>query len=169
MNDEQLFRLLEEVTGCGRIRCFRGRVYRMLPGPEFYHGWHDDVAGSRLAAMSINLSGEAYRGGVLQIREAGSKRILQEVANPGAGDAVVFRVSRQLEHRINEVEGCVPRTALAGFFESEPDYRTVFRGVMSDLGGLQGSRPGSSDRGEVCEVQRGTVRSRRTLDRAGLT
>jgi hypothetical protein len=149
VNDERLFRLLEEVTGCGRIGCFRGRVYRMIPGPEFYHGWHDDVAGSRLAAMSINLSGEAYRGGVLQIREAGSKRILQEVANPGAGDAVVFRVSRQLEHRITEVEGCVPRTALAGFFESEPDHRTVFHAVMSDLGVVHGSRWDATDQEEA--------------------
>jgi hypothetical protein len=47
-----------------------------------------------------------------------TKEILHEVHNNGLGDALLFRVSPELEHRVQGVEGDVPKTALAGWFVS---------------------------------------------------
>ena len=53
--------------------------------------WHDDDGDGRMVALSLNLSTNGYRGGVLQIRDKQSGEILHEVANTGFGDAIVFR------------------------------------------------------------------------------
>jgi hypothetical protein len=76
------------------------------------------------------LSTDVYEGGVLQIRRAGSQQILCEAHNTGFGDALVFRVDTGLEHRITPVEGNVPKTAMAGWFKSKPEARSLFaRGI----------------------------------------
>ena len=68
---------------------------------------------------------EIYQGGVLMIREGETKRILTELTNTGFGDAILFSVDANLEHRVSDVEGTAAKTALAGWFESEPDYRML--------------------------------------------
>jgi hypothetical protein len=123
LNDPALFELLQNITGCGRIGRFYGRVYRMVPGAGHYDSWHDDAFDNRMITISINLSRKFYRGGLLQIRERKSKRFLHEVANTGFGDAIVFRVDRGLEHRVTDVEGDVEKVALSGWFVPWPDYR----------------------------------------------
>ncbi len=55
-NDANLFRFVEAVTGCGAIGSFQGTVYRMIPGVHGLDSWHDDLHGSRIAALTINLS-----------------------------------------------------------------------------------------------------------------
>lgn len=131
MNSPKLLRLIEQITGCAAITCFNGRIYRRLPSPEYYQRWHTDVAeDGRLVAVSINLSTSVYEGGVLQIRWAGSQQILCEPHNTGFGDALVFRVDAGLEHRITPVEGDAPKTAMAGWFKSKPEARSLFaRGI----------------------------------------
>jgi 2OG-Fe(II) oxygenase superfamily len=123
LNDPALFDLLQNITGCGRIGRFYGRVYRMVPGAGHYDSWHDDAFDDRMITISINLSREIYRGGVLQIRERKTKRMLHEVANTGFGDAVVFRVDGALQHRVTDVEGEVEKVALSGWFVPWPDYQ----------------------------------------------
>jgi hypothetical protein len=100
-------------------------VYRVAPGYGHYDSWHDDIVGDRMVAMSVNLSTEIYSGGLLQIREKQSKRIVQEVANVGFGDGVVFRLDDSLQHRITDIKGEVPKTAFAGWFQSRPDFLTL--------------------------------------------
>src|SRR5688500_2015065 len=56
LNDQSLFRLIQELTGCGHIGCFEGRFYRMLPEAGHYDSWHTDFSGHRLVAFSVNLS-----------------------------------------------------------------------------------------------------------------
>lgn len=51
--------------------------------------------------------------------------ILTELENTGFGDAILFRVDKNLEHRVSELQGSAAKTALAGWFESEPDYRAL--------------------------------------------
>ena len=127
MNSPQLFRLIEQITGCTGIACFNGRIYRRSQSPEHEQRWHTDVAADgRVVAVSINLSTEVYRGGVLQIRRAGSQDILCEARNTGFGDALIFRVDPELEHRITPVEGDVPKTAMAGWFKTKPEARALF-------------------------------------------
>ena len=99
----------------------------MVPGAGHYDSWHTDASQARMVAMSVNLGTDPYRGGRLQIRDADTRRILHEVANVGDGDAVLFRISRQLAHRVTPVEGTVAKTALAGWFRAEPDYQRLMR------------------------------------------
>jgi hypothetical protein len=80
--------------------------------------WHDDTSDGRLLAMSINLSPRGYQGGVFQMRESKSHWTLMEIANTGLGDALLFRVSSDLQHRVTEVQTGEPRTAFAGWFHS---------------------------------------------------
>jgi hypothetical protein len=70
--------------------------------------------------MSINLSLEEYQGGELQIRETRSGKIVSEIANTGLGDAVLFPISPELEHRVLPVRGDRAKIAFAGWFRAEP-------------------------------------------------
>jgi len=135
LNNAQLFRIIEQITGCGHIGCFRGRIYRNLPGTNHHVAWHTDLNKTRLVALTINLNTEPYQGGVLTIREAKTGRILSELTNSGFGDSILFRIDQRLEHRVSDVEGRVAKTALAGWFESGPDYRTLLaEGIARSLG-----------------------------------
>lgn len=127
MNDERLFQLIQDLTGCDRIHCFEGRVYRLNPGPEHHDSWHNDMGENRLVGFSINLSREAYSGGVLQIRERDSGEIVREVPNTGCGDAIIFRLAPGLQHRLTEIEGQTSKTAFAGWFRARPDFSALLR------------------------------------------
>jgi hypothetical protein len=63
-NNADLFRIIRQITGCSRIGCFGGRVYRMLPGSDHHSRWHSDALEHILIGLSINLSSEVYSGGV---------------------------------------------------------------------------------------------------------
>lgn len=127
MNDEKLFQVIQEVTRCYRIGCFEGRVYRVNPGPDHHDSWHNDIGDDRLVGMSINLSRETYGGGVLQIRDHDSGEIISEAPNTGPGDAIVFRLSRDLQHRVTEVNGKTSKTAFAGWFRAQPDFSSLLK------------------------------------------
>ena len=124
-NDPRLFQLVQQLTGCDRIGCLIGRVYRMVPGSGHYDSWHSDTILHRLIGVSINLSNETYEGGVFQLRDASSKKILCQAANTGAGDAIMFRIADPLEHQITAVTGTASKTAFAGWFKSEPEFRSL--------------------------------------------
>jgi hypothetical protein len=127
MNDKKLFQIIQDVTQCDPIGCFEGRVYRVNPGRGHHDSWHDDVGEHRLVGMSINLSRRAYSGGTLQMRDRISGEIVSEVPNAGIGDAVIFRLSDRLQHRITDVEGTTSKTAFAGWFSSQPNFLSILR------------------------------------------
>ena len=102
-NDPVLFALIDELTGCGAIGCFEGRVYRMVPGEEHHDSWHSDVGEDRLVALSVNLGREPADGGLLQIRRADSPSLVAEVENRTPGDAVLFRIDPAYRHRVGPV------------------------------------------------------------------
>src|SRR5690349_20658471 len=81
----------------------------------------DDVDG-RLIAMSLNLSQRDYDGGVFELRERRSSRILTTIHNTGFSDATLFRISDRLAHQVTAVVGEHPKTAFAGWFHADkPD------------------------------------------------
>jgi hypothetical protein len=121
-NNPKLFGAIERITGCGRIGCFAGRVYRMVPGSGHHDSWHSDTIEHRLIGMSLNLSTAVYAGGVFQLRDSRTKQLLCELPNIRSGDAILFRIAGWLQHRITSVEGAAAKTAFAGWFKSEPDY-----------------------------------------------
>jgi hypothetical protein len=134
-NNSLLFSLIESVTGCGHVGSFRGNVYRFLPGTAHGDTWHSDMALHRIVAASVNLGTAAHNGGVLQIRDCRRGQILQEIANTGCGDAVVFRLADHLEHRVTGLDGPVPRIAFAGWFHSEPDFSSRLKSLAGSESG----------------------------------
>jgi len=127
VNDEKLFQIIQDITQCAKIRCFEGRVYRVSAGQGHHDSWHNDIGDHRLVGMSINLSAEIYAGGVLQLRERDSGEIVSEVPNALPGDAIIFRLSDQLQHRITEVEGNFAKTAFAGWFKAQPPFLSLLK------------------------------------------
>lgn len=127
VNDPVLFETIEAITECPPIGCYRGRVYQMAPGAGHETGWHSDVSGGRMVTMSINLSGDTFEGGALQIREVETGRLLFEKRNTGPGDAVIFQIDPRFEHRVLPLEGTVARSAYAGWFLKEPNYASMLR------------------------------------------
>ena len=133
MNSQIMFDTVQRITGCGKIGMFQGRVYRMLPASDHYDTWHDDLVFNRMVALSINLTHKPYSGGTVQFRDRESEQMLNEIHNTGLGDAVIFRLAPFLQHRVTPVEGSVPRTAFAGWFESEPDFRSWLEEEQSSI------------------------------------
>jgi 2-oxoglutarate-Fe(II)-dependent oxygenase superfamily protein len=136
-NDLKLFDLVQKITSCGPVGCFRGRVYKLIHDPAHILDWHNDFnEPGRLIAMSLNLSMAPFRGGILQIRQVRGSRIVSEVANTGFGNAVIFRLSPDLEHQVTQVQGDAPRISFAGWFRSDPDIRTCWRQLRGDMAGV---------------------------------
>lgn len=121
-NDPVVFGAIQDITGCPAIGCYRGRVYRMMPGAGHASDWHSDLSGGRMITMSVNLSEDVFEGGDLQIREAESRRVVAHLRNVGLGDAVIFRIDARLEHQVLPLTGSVPRSAYAGWYLASPDY-----------------------------------------------
>ena len=127
LNSPTLFRAIERITGCARIASFSGRIYQRPPSKDYFNRWHTDVTDEgRMIALSINLSREPYLGGALQIRSKDTRELLCEVDNPNYGDALIFPIDEQFQHRVCEVEGTTAKTALAGWFKSKCDPNSLF-------------------------------------------
>jgi 2OG-Fe(II) oxygenase superfamily len=123
--------LIQEITGCGPLRRFKGRIYRMTAAAGHYDEWHSDNFDNRLIGMSLNLSPRPFRGGLFQLRDYESKRMLAEIANTGRGSALIFRIADELEHRISDMEeGEEPKTAFAGWFR--PDLPGFFEELRTN-------------------------------------
>jgi hypothetical protein len=129
MNDPPLFRVVERILGCEPIGCFKGIVYRFVPGQGHSDRWHSDMDGNRLAAISVNMGHEPFAGGRLQITDASLERILFDDANRERGDAFLFRISDDLKHRVSEVEAGPARTVFTGWFVKKPSYAEWLRCV----------------------------------------
>lgn len=120
-NDAAIFELAEQVTGCAPIARFGGFVYRLTATHGQEHHWHNDLIESRLVAMSVNLGPGAYEGGLLELRDRPSTRVLERVPNTGHGDALLFRLDPALQHRACPVTAGL-KTAFAGWFFGEDSY-----------------------------------------------
>jgi hypothetical protein len=129
-NDPDLLDAISYIADCAHVGCFDGRVYRMSASAGHYDSWHSDAGEDRLVAVSVNFGRERYEGGVLEIRGAASPEPIEQVPNPAYGDAVMFRISPALRHRVSAVSGTVPRTAYAGWFKSTPDFLDLFFGSL---------------------------------------
>jgi hypothetical protein len=131
LNTPALFRAIEQITECPSIKCFSGRIYRRAPGHDHLNHWHTDVTEGRAIALSVNLSKDLYADGELQIRSADLHELLCTVPNPQYGDAIIFPIDKNFQHRISDVTGAAPKTALAGWFKSKFDPNSLFGGGRS--------------------------------------
>jgi hypothetical protein len=138
-NDLKLFDLVQKITSCSRVGCFSGRVYKLIPDPTHMLDWHNDMKiPGRLIALSLNLGTAPFRGGILQVRKGRAAPIVSEVANTGFGNAVIFKISSELEHRVTQLQGDVPRITFAGWFWSDPDIRTYWRQLHGHMAEVEG-------------------------------
>ncbi len=127
LNSPSVLDLIPRLTGYPRPACFTGRIYRRAPGESHVSRWHTDINDEgHMVTLSINLSERVYRGGTTLVRAADTKRVLCELPNTGFGDAILFPIGPRFEHRVLDVEGDAPKTALAGWFNSKPDPRYLF-------------------------------------------
>src|SRR5688500_12225351 len=110
LNNPSLVDVIQQITSRSTLGSYLGRIRRELPHTGQHGSWHNDAGPKRLIAITVNLGVEPYSGGLFQMREKGSKRLLAEIANTGLGDAVIFQVGPGYEHRTNPVEGAVART-----------------------------------------------------------
>ena len=65
VNNRDLFRFVESVSGCGPIGCFSGRVYRMVPGEDHYDSWH----GGRATRARVGRRGDDHAHGARRPRD----------------------------------------------------------------------------------------------------
>ena len=63
--------------------------------------------------LSINLSTDVFSGGTFELRDRLTQAPLAQINNTGFSDALLFRVSNDLEHRVTEV-GKVAKNRMAG-------------------------------------------------------
>jgi hypothetical protein len=127
-NARPIFELVDGITGCGSIGCFEGRIYRFVPGAGHHDDWHSDMVMGRLVALSVNVGRVPYAGGELHLRRADTREVIARVPNVGPGDALLFRLSHDLEHCVSDVTGTEPKTAYAGWFRVRPRFEDVIAG-----------------------------------------
>lgn len=116
MHSQELFGLVEELTGCSGIGRFGGRTYRMLPEAGHSGTWHTDLVPGRAVAISINLSEQPFQDGAVEMRDSATKERISMSPPLECGDALLLRLRPGLEHRVRAVQGANPKTAFAGFF-----------------------------------------------------
>ena len=116
-----VMRSVEALTGTGDLTSFFGRVYRLDPGTDQRHDWHDDLEDGRRLGFSLNVSTGRFEGGALQLRERDPERITATVFNTVPGDAVIFRLHSNVQHQVHPITGSVARTVFAGWLRGGPD------------------------------------------------
>jgi hypothetical protein len=122
MNDAAVIRFVARVSGTEPTG-FVGAVYRIAAGMGHRDSWHSDMDGNRLVALTLNLSEDVFEGGELELRERGTRQPLWRIANTGPGDALLFALGSDLEHRIRPMAGTAPKTAFAGWFCRDADLK----------------------------------------------
>ncbi len=76
MNNQRLFRAIEEITECIPIGNFMGRLHSSLPGANHHIEWHGDNTDHRLLGLTIDLSTADYEGGRFQLQRKDSGEII---------------------------------------------------------------------------------------------
>jgi len=112
-----LLRWIEETTRCGPLGGIDGRVAQPRPIVGHRLRWHDDlnVPGRRLA-ITINLSEQAYEGGMFELRSAATKEALLQYRHAAPGSVLIFSVAPGLDHRVLPLTSGGPRRVYVGWF-----------------------------------------------------
>jgi hypothetical protein len=137
LNNPEFLNVIRIITSCTQITDFSGRIYRMTAGPQHHLSWHNDIdlKQNRQVGFSMNLSADVFRGGTFELRNRSSLEQLAQVNNTGFGDALLFRISADLQHRVTEVVDSVPKTACAGWFRARgTSFLTELRGLLNESG-----------------------------------
>jgi hypothetical protein len=138
LNSPKFLNVVRTITGYPQVSDFTGRVYRLTAGPQHQFSWHSDTKDrQRQVGISLNLSTDVFSGGTFELRDRLTLAPLARVNNTGFGDALLFRISDDLQHRVTEVVNAVTKTACAGWF------RVGGESFFAEL--VAGLNPGPSD------------------------
>ena len=118
LNNPGFLDVIRIITGCKQISEFSGRIYRLAAGSQQHLSWHDDIDEERAVGFSMNLSTGVFRGGAFELRNRLTMKLLAQVNNTGFGDAFLFRISHDLQHRVTPIMEGVPKTACTGWFRA---------------------------------------------------
>jgi hypothetical protein len=121
LNRPALFEVVEQVAGCAKLGSFSGRIHRTSDESLHHIDWHNDAARTRSVGINIGVSAESYTGGLFQIRDP-QGRMRSEIGRAAPGDAFLFRISKDWQHRLTPVESG-RRTVAVGWFLKEPDWQ----------------------------------------------
>jgi hypothetical protein len=113
-----LLRWLEKATGCEPLHSTFGRVMQIVPGGAHRLDWHDDLPEdpTRRLGITINLSENAYEGGLFEIRVKKTRQVLARHRHEMPGSVLIFDVSDELEHRVWPITAGGPRRIFTGWF-----------------------------------------------------
>ncbi len=131
LNQDALFDAIQAITGSETpFRYFRSRVYEFSPNPDHYDSWHDDDEKDQTIGLSVNLSPAPIEGGEFEIRDANSLRVLKKVSGSQFGDAHIFQIGPEYQHRVLPVTGKNGRLSCAGWFCPKPDFRSEMKEIL---------------------------------------
>ena len=108
---------VERATGCGPLETVEGRVVRARANNHDQLLWHDDLdEPRRRLAITINLSEHGYEGGLFELREKRTEKLLATHRHLEPGTALIFDVAYDIEHRVLPVTAGGPRCVYTGWF-----------------------------------------------------
>ncbi|HEY0302190.1 MAG TPA: 2OG-Fe(II) oxygenase [Rhizomicrobium sp.] len=112
---------LEQITGIGPLVTVGGATAQFLAGGGHQLEWHNDLVAdqARLLGVTVNLGSEPYEGGRFELRRRKETALLAHYDHRQFGSALMFRVSRDLMHRVTPVTEGGPRTVFGGWFFGE--------------------------------------------------
>lgn len=108
---------MDRLTGMGPFRHFEGTLKMMDPAHPHRFPWHSDRSAGRRVGLSLNLSTQAFQGGVFEQRRKWERTSEVQLRPTSLGDLHLFDVhDPTLVHRITSVTGTHPRVFFAGWF-----------------------------------------------------
>jgi hypothetical protein len=113
-NDQNLFDFVERIVGCAPVGECVGRVFRLKPAGDDLP-WHTDAEGGRVADLIIDLATTPFEGGRFQMRDAHTEQIMNDVGQLTFGDALLIRISPDIEHHYTAITGSTPKTLFSGW------------------------------------------------------
>ena len=114
-NDPRLLEFVQTITGSPPLTKCIGRVFRLFPMADDLP-WHTDAEGGRLADLIIHLSPVQHEGARFEMRDKATREIFNTVDKMEFGDALLIRISPNIEHHYKAVTGSVPKVTFSGWF-----------------------------------------------------
>lgn len=124
LNQEPILKTISSIVG-KEVHRWLGNTVRRTPGADHFSNWHNDttppveIEGDRyrrVVPLSLNLTRHRFEGGNLRMRTVPDEKEFADIENKEPGDALMFRIGPDLQHRVADVTGTVPRLVHVGWF-----------------------------------------------------
>jgi hypothetical protein len=118
LSDVNLYQFLSDRTGITGLNLCSPRIFKFIPGENHHFDWHNDYTENKALGFSINLTREKFEGGVFSIRYQAKPEINFSIQNHGLGDAIFFKIAKDIDHSVTKITGNVERITCAGWFHN---------------------------------------------------